>query len=467
MSVLNRRDLLKLSGAGLFAGGLSPMSARLAAMIATPKSAATNERVFTIFLRGAMDAVYAVVPLGDSTHTTARGPLAVPAANTWPLFGSTYAAINQSLSALADPADPNSPDQQGKAAWIMNCGNPFGRRSHFNEQQVWETAYAPPTVADPYEEEGFVPRLATTAPFGAPLPAASVSARMQRMFRSTETTLAHVKSLARYSFGTDKIAQRVEQALGSHLGQGPTKQIEAYLEDTNAFVLASKGEIAAVEAGLTHMPDYFPTTTAEAQVAGQNRGLPPLNTPNFSGGQQFMQECEEALAMLLNSASCRYVGVEIGGWDTHVNQTATRARLDSWLAHAVRSIYDLINAPNQPPVTIMVFGEFGRTSRVNASNNGTDHGVGGAMMLFGPNVNGGVYNCHGGGGLGRQWAPLDNMLPPPYENAQPVATDFRTVLAELFDKRFGLSTLPELDAVIPGWSSLVGTSPLYNYLGVF
>ncbi len=465
MTDFNRRDMFKFGGAGLLAGGaLSPILSPLNAMARSPRAAASSDKVFTIFLRGGMDGLHTVVPVGDTTYQGVRGGagallnLADDINETVPLLGTSFARLNKTFRKLAET--PGTADQNGHVAWILNCGNPDGRRSHFNEQQVWETGYAPPTTADPYVDEGMLARLAAAAPFGGNLPAASVSTRMQQSFRSTETTLAHVKSLKSYTFGkddsvNDNLGDRQEDGLAGHAGQGGPSVLERYVDDTNLFVRDSVQEVDNVKNNGLGLPgSLFPATSSDAALAG-------MTNTQYPRGFGFMRQCRDALDLLLRAPGCQCVGVELGAWDTHVNQSTQRPDLDEYLAQAVASIYRVATSGGHPNVTILVVTDFGRTTHVNASGNGTDHGLGGLMMAIGPKVNGGVYNCHNGGGLGAPWVDLEPG-DPNVINAQPVKTDFRRVYAELFEKRFMLTSGVNgtISTVIPGW-----TDP--NYLGVF
>jgi hypothetical protein len=81
-------------------------------------------------------------------------------------------------------------------------------------------------------------------------------------------------------------------------------------------------------------------------------------------------------------------------------------------------------------------------------------------------VNGGDYNSYptGGSGLGvASWKNLGIARSAPFQNSLEVATDFRTVYAELLHKRFGMGP-EQLNFIIPGWAALAGSSPQYTYL---
>lgn len=452
MKSFNRRDFLRAGGAGaLFAGlasGRSPL--QVVARLAGDGPIMASPKVFTIFLRGAQDGVHTVVPVGDSTYTTARFSASMQPP-TMPLTGTTYAALNSDYAALLPI------DAANHAAFVHQCGNASGERSHFVEQQIWESAFVP-TVAQPsLEEEGVIARLSEAAGFGSAVPGASVSKSMQRFYRgfTPARILAHIRSLADYSIGSTPIADRQRDALLANLGPTPSKELEQFLDATGEFVLTSEAAVTGL-AGYVHDGAKFPIGSMEAGNAGLTY-YPP--------GDGFMQQCEEAVELLLASGGpvdCQAVGVEFGGWDTHRDQDQDRPLVDPYLAHAIRSIYDCAIAQLSDFV-ILVVTEFGRTNHEN-SKTGTDHGVGSLLMAFGPRVNGGVYNCHGGVGLGRQWRELgaSTSTYTLWPNAQPVATDFRLVYAELFERLFGLSSGAgsQIEQVIPGWTD-------NNYLGVF
>ncbi len=89
--------------------------------------------------------------------------------------------------------------------------------------------------------------------------------------------------------------------------------------------------------------------------------------------------------------------------------------------------------------------EFGRRLKSNNSG-GTDHGHGNMMMVLGGRVNGGrMYG---------QWPGLDNAhLSNQVDLA--VTTDYRTVLAEIVGKQYGVK---ELGTIFPKYPA--ATKPL-------
>ncbi|MBI1723206.1 MAG: DUF1501 domain-containing protein, partial [Gemmatimonadetes bacterium] len=135
--------------------------------------------------------------------------------------------------------------------------------------------------------------------------------------------------------------------------------------------------------------------------------------------------------------------VDVGGWDTHINQGAGASgqlagRLDelgSALAAFARDLGD-----RMADVVVMTMSEFGRTVAENG-NAGTDHGHATAMMVLG----GGVR----GGRVAGRWPGLEREQR--YEGRDlAVTTDFRDLFAEVASRHLGVA---QLEAVFPGFEA--------------
>jgi uncharacterized protein (DUF1501 family) len=134
--------------------------------------------------------------------------------------------------------------------------------------------------------------------------------------------------------------------------------------------------------------------------------------------------------------------VDVGGWDTHVNQGAATGYLAGRLGELRRGLAgyaDEIGPADWNDTVVVVISEFGRTFRENGDK-GTDHGHGGAFWV----MSGGV---HGGKLLGRQVALTEASLNQ--DRDYPVLNDYRGVIGGLFARMHGLSPA-RLDAVFPG-----------------
>lgn len=133
--------------------------------------------------------------------------------------------------------------------------------------------------------------------------------------------------------------------------------------------------------------------------------------------------------------------VDVGGWDTHVNQGGATgylaSRLDE-LGQGLRAFAQEMGA-GWRDTTVVVMSEFGRTFRQNG-NRGTDHGHGSVFWVLGGGVRG---NRIAGEQVRVEQATL-------FQNRDlPVLNDYRAVLGGLFMRQYGLSPA-QLETVFPG-----------------
>ncbi len=128
-----RRELL--GGAGvLFAWPFLPKLAR---------AEGRDPRMLTIILRGALDGLAAVAPVGDPDWVKLRGDKALL------LDGKPAALPLDSFFAL-NPAMPNLHRlyKTGQAAFVHAAATPYRERSHFDGQDVLESGLPNPGRAD-------------------------------------------------------------------------------------------------------------------------------------------------------------------------------------------------------------------------------------------------------------------------------------------------------------------------------
>src|SRR3954471_21226805 len=129
----SRRELLLASGT-LFAWAHLPKVAR---------AEGRDPRLLTIVLRGALDGLAAVAPVGDTDWVKLRGDKALV------LDGKTPALPLDSFFAL-NPAMPNLHRlyQAEQAIIVHATATPYRERSHFDGQDVLESGFAKPGATD-------------------------------------------------------------------------------------------------------------------------------------------------------------------------------------------------------------------------------------------------------------------------------------------------------------------------------
>jgi uncharacterized protein (DUF1501 family) len=133
--------------------------------------------------------------------------------------------------------------------------------------------------------------------------------------------------------------------------------------------------------------------------------------------------------------------IDIGGWDTHVNQGSISGGLANNLRNLGQGLAAYADALGEEwnNTVVVVVSEFGRTFRENGDK-GTDHGHGTVHWVLGGKVNGGRL-------AGAQMAVNQrNLL---QDRDYPVLTNYRDLLGGLFRRSWGLSS-SRLQTVFPG-----------------
>jgi len=152
-----------------------------------------------------------------------------------------------------------------------------------------------------------------------------------------------------------------------------------------------------------------------------------------------LEQSARRMALLLRD---RYdIGfIDLGGWDTHVNQGNGKGQLATRLGQLDAGISSFARAMGDRwrDTTVVVLSEFGRTSRENG-NRGTDHGHGTAFLVLGGSLRGGRV-------AGEQVAVDQKNL---FQDRDlPVLQDGRAVLGGIFSRMYGLSRA-SLDRIFP------------------
>jgi uncharacterized protein (DUF1501 family) len=123
--------------------------------------------------------------------------------------------------------------------------------------------------------------------------------------------------------------------------------------------------------------------------------------------------------------------VDVGGWDTHVNQGGATGYLAGRLNELGRGLAGFAEAagPVWKDIMVVVISEFGRTFRENGDR-GTDHGHGTAYWLLGGGIKGNRL-------IGEQVKVGQNTL---FQNRDyPVLNEYRALLGGVFRRIYGLT----------------------------
>lgn len=409
---MNRRFFLKNSGIALASVGAATLSPSfLTRTLAQTDKTGRKRILITIFQRGAMDGLNAVVPFGDQSYYGLRPSIAVPK----PKAGDALSAIdldgffglNPALSSFKPLYDA------GQLAIIHAVGSHDSTRSHFDAQDYMESG----TPGVKSTTDGWLNRYlqSNTNPKASPFRGVSMGANLPRTMQGKASAIA-----------MNSINDFAIRAGGGETGKALQGGFEAMYQQTVNDALRGTGK------------ETFDAVKMLKQVN------PTQYQPNagitYPRGQ-FGDRLKQIAQLVKSNIGLEVAFTDIGGWDTHANQGAGQGQLANRLiefSNGIAALYaDLKDRADE--VVILTMTEFGRTARENG-NRGTDHGHGSAMFLLGGSVKGGkVYG---------KWPGLKpNELNEQRDLA--VTTDFREVFAEVAKTHLGATNL---NSIFPGFS---------------
>jgi uncharacterized protein (DUF1501 family) len=344
-----RRELLLGSGV-LFAWAFVPRIAR---------AEGRDPRFLTIVLRGALDGLAAVAPVGDPDWIKLRGD------NALRLDGKVPALPLDGFFAL-NPAMPTVHGlyQAGQAIIVHAAATPYRDRSHFDGQDVLESGLPKPGAVDSGWLNRALARLESSEP-------ANPSGR--RAFAVGPVSPLVVRGPAPVLSWTPPRLPPVSDETTLRL-----LELYRHTDPTLARVLEDRLGIAAI-------------ARAGGISTERNDKVPAIQGGGIDQVRAYFAEAAGAAAKFLASPDGPRVGaLAFDGWDTHVNEGPVSGRLASLLGAldgAIAAIKtNMGDAWSETVVTLVT--EFGRTAHVNG-NEGTDHGTGTIALLAGGALKGG------------------------------------------------------------------------------
>ena len=387
---MKRRDFLNSMALG--AGLVVPVSrSAWAATSANP----TRHKLVVVMLRGAVDGLNVVAPVGDDNYLRLRPTigLSAPGLEGGALDLDGYFGLHPAL-AMLQPLW-----QQKKLAFVHASGSPDSTRSHFDAQDYMESA----TPGRKNTPDGWMNRLVATLPgVSTPSRALSIGPVMPRILSgpSAAINLPNGASATRANIlDRPAVGAAFDQLYASHERFG-----RAYKDGKDA-----------------HKEVMDASMNNEMNMADGGAPLP----------NGFPDDAARLATLMRNDPKLQLAFVALGGWDTHANQGAGRGQLANRLAPLGQGLAVLAQrlGPMFDDTSVIVMSEFGRTARENG-NGGTDHGRGNVMWVMGGGVAGGkVYGDWQGVGDGALNEGRD----------LPVTTDFRLVLAQVAERHLRLS----------------------------
>jgi uncharacterized protein (DUF1501 family) len=391
---MKRRQFLLAAATAAVAAPSMSFSGKL---FAAPANA---PRFLLVFLRGGYDSNNLLVPYSSDFYYESRPTLAIARPDAYNTNSAMGLDSNWGLNpVLRDSIYPLW--QKRQVAFVPFAGTDDMSRSHFETQDNIESGE--PTEQRSNYRSGFMARL---------------SGQM-----STVPSIAFTDALPLSFQGSGRDIPNISL-------RGNPKPV---YDERQAGILAGMYRNTQLASAAADGLELRQTVSKELQdeMMKANRGAP--NAKNFA------DETQRIATMMRDQYRLGFV--DVGGWDTHVNQGNVTGQLANNLANLGKGLAAYADALGDEwnNTVVVVVSEFGRTFRENG-NKGTDHGHGTVYWVLGGKVNGGRI-------AGQQVAVNAQSL---LQNRDyPVLNNYRDVLAGLMGRMWGLSG-GQMQSVFPG-----------------
>jgi uncharacterized protein (DUF1501 family) len=382
----SRRALL-LGGASFAAWAYLPKFARAAD--------GRDPRLIVVILRGALDGLATVAPIGDPDYAGLHGAIALTP-------DGPHAAVKLDSFFALHPSMPEFARmyQARQAAVIHAVATPYRDRSHFDGQDVLESGFAGPGRV----QSGWLNRVLEGLPKGDRVTTAlAVGPTTPLVLRGRAPTV-----------GWEPVA------LPQADDDTAMRLIELYHHRDPALA-------SALSQGL------------QLDKAAQGDDMKPKPGTNGAGAMRLV--ARGAAKLMAADDGPRIAALAFDGWDTHANEGGPVGRLAQLLGGLDGALAEFESGlgAHWRDTAIVVATEFGRTARINGTE-GTDHGTGTIALLAGGAIKGGRVISN--------WPGLKQANLYEARDLAPT-TDLRAVIKGVLRDQLGLSERVLAENVFP------------------
>lgn len=297
-----------------------------------------------VTLYGGNDGLGMVVPAADPAYQDARPELAYRPEDVLDLGEGL--GLNPGMRGLKALFDADG------LAVLRGVGYPEPDHSHFRSMAVWQTA-------------------SPTSPTGAGWLGRWLDAQPDDPLRalSMETTLPP------FLVGDQRAASTLAPG-GLDLPSGALGRAVTGLAASDPSDDPWRARVA--------------TSVAHLQQV-QSAAAATLKAATPTGPSELARQLDLVAGLVEARVPTRVYSASLGGFDTHADERATQERLLGQLDVALSGFVRRM-AASEPgrQVVVLVYSEFGRRVRANASD-GTDHGTAGPVLVLGDAVRGGLH----------------------------------------------------------------------------
>ncbi len=399
-SIVPSRRALLLGGASFAAWAYLPKFARAAD--------GRDPRLIVVILRGALDGLATVAPIGDPDYAGLHGSIALASS------GPHAAATLDSFFAL----HPSMPEfarmyREKHAAVVHAVATSYRDRSHFDGQDVLESGFAVPGRV----QSGWLNRALEGLPKGERVMSAlAIGPTTPLVLRGAAPTVGWAP--AALPQADDDTAMRL---------------VELYRHRDPALA-------SSLSQGL------------QLDKAAQGDDMKPK--PGTNGAGQMKLVARGAAKLMAADDGPRIAALAFDGWDTHANEGGPVGRLAQLLSGLDGALAEFERGLGERwrDTVVVVATEFGRTARINGTQ-GTDHGTGTIALLVGGAVKG-----------GRVISDWPGLKPASLYEGRDLAptTDLRAVMKGVLHDHLGLAERVLAQQVFP---DSAGVKPMQGLVG--
>ncbi len=348
-----------------------------------------GKKLIIIQLSGGCDGLNAFVPYRNDIYYKLRPRLAME--EVLPLNDDI--GLNPALKPLQALYD------QGQLALINGVGYPNPNRSHFRSMDIWHTA----SDASEYLQTGWLGRYLDNSCEGCAAPHKVIE-------------MADMLSLALKGQNANGLA--VRNPLQMHRATQ-----DAYVQ---ALVGGGVRDGGMRDGNLDFLYKSLVQTSQSTDYIYEASKV--YRSTEIYPPHAFGKSLKMISELICSGVETEVFYTSLSGFDTHINQKGTQARLFGTYSQGVAALVrDLERNGRMEDTLILTFSEFGRRVQQNASN-GTDHGKANNLLLIGGGLRkAGIYNAV------PDLAQLD-------DGDLPWSVDFRSVYAEVLDNWMGVSS---------------------------
>ncbi len=329
---MDRRVFIKKTG--IITAGSLLIPSFLKANLFSKDLKLKNKRLVIVQLSGGNDGLNTVIPYGLDEYYQNRKQIGI--------LENKISKIDERFGFNSKLSNFHDLHQRGLLSIVNSVGYPNPNRSHFRSMDIWHTA----SDSDENLQTGWLGR--------------------------------YLDNNCTNSYEGIDVGGSLSLAMKGDLQAGiALTDPKSFHETMSSEFFKQLNDPISENDELNFLYKVFNDTKNSAEYIYDQYKL-KTNSSQYKG--RFGQKLKQIATLIKSDIQTPVFYTELSGFDTHVNQTQSQDRLFDQLNEGIGSfVADLEKDDLMKETTIMVFSEFGRRLKENASR-GTDHGA--ANVLF-------------------------------------------------------------------------------------